>query len=98
MTRFPWIRAAKLAASVEGTLAVSAPARSMTPAPIAGFGFCTKGSAVDINSALTWSGVRFGRAWSSSATSPEVTAVACEVPEPRKNRLDVSPATRPSGC
>ena len=36
------------------------------------------------SSALTWSGVRSGRACSSSATSPETTAVACDVPLPRK--------------
>ena len=68
------------AAVVEGTAAVSAAGRSVTPAPMAGSGLAVSGSAVDIKIALTWSGVRLGRADSSSATSPETTAVACEVP------------------
>ena len=41
------------------------------------------GEAVEVSSALTWSGVSVGRAASSRAAAPDVTAAACEVPEPR---------------
>ncbi len=41
---------------------------------------------MDVISAFTWSGVRSGRCWRSSAAAPETTAAACEVPLPRKNR------------
>ena len=44
--------------------------------------------------ALTWSGDRSGRRSSSSATAPETTAAACDVPLPLKQ---ASP-TRASGC
>ena len=40
--------------------------------------------AVPVSSALTWSGVIDGRCWSSSATAPDTTAAACDVPLPRK--------------
>ena len=39
--------------------------------------------AVPIRTALTWSGVHVGCAWSTSATTPEVTAAAIEVPPSR---------------
>ena len=40
---------------------------------------------------LTWSGVRSGRLLRTSAATPEVMAVACEVPLPRKNRVPRRP-------
>jgi hypothetical protein len=43
--------------------------------------------AVLVSSAFTWSGERPGRTLSTSATTPETMAAACEVPEPRRNRL-----------
>ena len=36
------------------------------------------------SAALTWSGVSVGYSWSSSATAPDATAAACEVPLPWK--------------
>src|SRR6185503_2616596 len=48
---------------------------------------CGNGVAVLISAALTWSGVHVGCCCSSSATAPDTTAVACEVPLPLKNRV-----------
>jgi hypothetical protein len=42
--------------------------------------------AVVVSSDLTWSGLRFGRALSRSAATPDTTAADWEVPDPRRNR------------
>ena len=46
--------------------------------------------AVAVRSALIWSGVAVGRCWMSRAAAPEVTAAACDVPDPRKRPEQVS--------
>lgn len=51
-------------------------------------------SADDRSIAFTWSGRRSGRASSSSATAPDTTAAACELPLPLKKRA----STRAVGC
>src|SRR4051794_24214321 len=66
----------------------------MIPAPWALLSATGRRCAVCVSSHLTWSLVRPGRWLSSSAAAPEVTAAACEVPPPRRNR---SP-TRALGC
>ncbi len=50
-------------------------------------------SAVLLSSHLTWSGVRSGRASSRSATAPETTAAACEVPVARTRSSPIRPAS-----
>ena len=47
------------------------------------------GLAVVISCLLTWSGVRPGLAWSSSAACPATAAAACEVPEALANRAPI---------
>ena len=43
-----------------------------------------------VTSALIWSGVAVGNRWMRSATKPDVTAAACDVPEPRVKREPTS--------
>ena len=50
--------------------------------------------ALLINADLIWSGVALGCACSTSATAPETTAAACEVPLPRSSR-SVTPPESP---
>src|SRR3954468_7554103 len=76
---------------------LAAPTARMTlsrPAPWASGPGPDSGSAEDLTIALTWSGVRSGRRSSSSATAPETTAAACDVPLP----LNRSSPARASGC
>ena len=63
--------------------AVSAWATSMRPLPCTPALMVPIGSAVLVSRAFTWSGVRSGRADSSTAAAPEATAAACEDPLPR---------------
>ena len=67
-----------------GTEERVAAAASTTPAPWSAVSVPASGRAVERSSALTWSGSRRGRAPTTSAAAPVTTAVACEVPEPRK--------------
>jgi hypothetical protein len=48
------------------------------------------GVAVEVSSALIWSGVAAGCSWTRRAASPETTAVDSEVPLPRNQRLPTS--------
>src|SRR6185369_4525531 len=57
---------------------------SATPVPYLVVGGC---QSVLVSRPLTSSGSRLGRLCSMSATTPDVSAAACEVPLPRKNRL-----------
>jgi hypothetical protein len=66
-----------------GTLAVLAFLMLSRPWPWPSASVVLSWTAVDRSSALTWSGVRVGRFYSSSATAPEVTAAAWLVPLPR---------------
>ncbi len=55
---------------------------STRPWPAAPAGALRSGVAVEVSAAFTWSGVQEGWAWRRRATSPEVTAVASDVPLP----------------
>src|SRR6266851_843664 len=75
---------------------------SLTPAPNEPWGgvlpeVCPKGRLVPIMTALTWSGVYSGCRSSSSATSPDTTAVAIDVPVRRKYVVPLVAVTRWSG-
>src|SRR3954469_7511200 len=72
-----------------GVPATRAAARSIVPLPWAVASAFGSFRAVPVSRAFTWSGVRSGRCESSSAAAPEMTAAACDVPEPRKNRSPV---------
>ena len=66
---------------------VSAFCTSGTPYP-AWIGCSAAGScALPMRAALTWSGEAPGYCDRYRAASPDTTAAACEVPDPRKNRL-----------
>jgi hypothetical protein len=49
------------------------------------------GAAVEVSSALIWSGVACGCSWTSRAARPDTTAAASEVPLPRKKRVPTAP-------
>ena len=61
----------------------------MTPDPSL-FAFAFMLCADPVSRIFTWSGVSVERCWSRSATTPVVTAAACEVPEPRKKLVHVA--------
>src|SRR3954452_12485088 len=63
-----------------GVEAARAASRLTRPAPWARTKAPGRGCAVCVTIALTWSGLRVGRCCKRSATTPETTAVACEVP------------------
>jgi hypothetical protein len=68
-------------------VAASAPGRLTRPLPTK-FGLLVAiRVAVDVSAFFTMPGVQSGCALRRSATTPEVTAAACDVPLPRKNRL-----------
>src|SRR4051812_39541139 len=71
-----WFGATPVLASGYGTRANAARSASIWPAPPAPL----IGLSVAISSVLTWSGVRYGRACTSSAAAPATTGAAIEVP------------------
>src|SRR3954452_19304255 len=60
--------------------------RSVVPEPSMSAETLFRPLADPMRTCLTWSGVRSGLAWSSSAASPLTTAAAIEVPEARAKR------------